>query len=313
MENNSINDLQRAHENGLLKTPNNNERKKNKFSVTPYLLISPFLISFLIFFGFPAVYSLILSFYRYRGYGSANFVGFDNYIALLTYPTFWLAVWNTVFYLIAHTVPVMILAFLLAIILSNKVMKKIQKFYKPIIFLPQVTAIVAAAMVWRVILSGRDGVLNHLLGTKIQFIEDPRFMKWSVVLLIVWRSTSWFMVVFLAGLTTISDEINDAAMIDGASGIRRLWHITIPMMMPIFMFSFIIDAINSLKLFTEPTVLIAANVFPPVQSATILNMLVNNLNGGSFGTAAAVGWILFVMIFLVTQLLYRFFKERTEV
>lgn len=196
METNGIENLQRAPENGSLRTPNNNGRKKSKFPVMPYLLISPFLISFLIFFAFPAVYSLILSFYNYRGYGSANFVGFDNYVALLTYPTFWTAVWNTIFYLIVHTVPVMVLAFILALILSNKFMKKVQRFYKPIIFLPQVTAIVAASMIWRVILSGRDGVLNHLLGTKIQFIEDPRFMKWSVVLLIVWRATSWFMVVY---------------------------------------------------------------------------------------------------------------------
>ena len=286
---------------------------KKKFRISklaPYLFIRPFLISFIIFFAVPSLYSLILSLFKYKGYGGMKFVGFDNYLSLLQYGTFWKAIGNTLFIYVVHIIPVMVISFLLAVALnSGRVF--LSRYVKGILFLPQITSVVATALIFRILLSTRTGVINSVLGTKIPFIEDPRFMKWSIVALVIWRSIGWFMVIFLAGLTTIDESVNDAAAIDGANAFRRMIHITIPIMKPIFMFAFVMETISSFKFYTESTLLItggqSSNI--PTASMTIMNLLTTNINGGAFGMASAVGWILFLMILVVSLIQFRIFKE----
>ena len=286
---------------------------KKKFRISklaPYLFIMPFLISFIIFFAVPSLYSLIFSLFKYKGYGGMKFVGFDNYLSLLQYGTFWKAIGNTLFIYVVHIIPVMVISFLLAVALnSGRVF--LSRYVKGILFLPQITSVVATALIFRILLSTRTGVINSVLGTKIPFIEDPRFMKWSIVALVIWRSIGWFMVIFLAGLTTIDESVNDAAAIDGANAFRRMIHITIPIMKPIFMFAFVMETISSFKFYTESTLLItggqSSNI--PTASMTIMNLLTTNINGGAFGMASAVGWILFLMILVVSLIQFRIFKE----
>ena len=286
---------------------------KKKFRISklaPYLFIMPFLISFIIFFAVPSLYSLILSLFKYKGYGGMKFVGFDNYLSLLQYGTFWKAIGNTLFIYVVHIIPVMVISFLLAVALnSGRVF--LSRYVKGILFLPQITSVVATALIFRILLSTRTGVINSVLGTKIPFIEDSRFMKWSIVALVIWRSIGWFMVIFLAGLTTIDESVNDAAAIDGANAFRRMIHITIPIMKPIFMFAFVMGTISCFKFYTESTLLItggqSSNI--PTASMTIMNLLTTNINGGAFGMASAVGWILFLMILVVSLIQFRIFKE----
>lgn len=286
---------------------------KTKIKVSklaPYFFIMPFLISFIIFFAVPSLYSLILSLFKYKGYGDMKFVGFDNYLSLLQYGTFWKAIGNTLFIYVVHIIPVMVISFLLAVALnSGRVF--LTRYVKGILFLPQITSVVATALIFRILLSTRTGVINSMLGTKIPFIEDPRYMKWSIVILVIWRSIGWFMVIFLAGLTTIDESVNDAAAIDGANAFQRMIHITIPIMKPIFMFAFVMETISSFKFYTESTLLItggqSSNI--PTASMTIMNLLTTNINGGAFGMASAVGWILFLMILVVSLVQFRIFKE----
>jgi ABC-type sugar transport system permease subunit len=281
--------------------------------LVPYVFISPFVISFLVFFIIPSLYSLFLSFCSYKGFGKARFVGVHNYISLFKYSTFWEAVGNTLFYFVYHFIPVMIISFLLAVALNSPLLHRMQKIYKPLIFLSQLVAAVAAALVWRIIFSTQYGVINELLGTRIPFLEDVGIMKWSVVILIVWKSIGWYVVIYLAGLTTINGEIDDATRIDGASLIQRLLYVTIPIMKPIFLFAFLMDSIDSFKIFSEPNVLISGNTIAPPTVAPIMNILTANINGGNFGMASAVGWLLFLMIFIISMLQYRLFKERRDV
>ena len=279
--------------------------------IAPYLFISPFLISFIAFFAFPSVYSLILSFYRYKGYGSATFVGVNNYIALLTYGQFWQTVKNTGFYYLIHLIPIMVIPFLLAIAMNSK-LSILKKFTKSTIFLPQIVSVVAAALVFRIMMSTRYGMINQMLGTQIPFLEDEKLMKWSVTIMFIWRGIGWFLVVFLAGLTTIDAELSDAVAIDGANKRQEIFFITIPMMKPIFLFCFVMDTITSLKLFVEPNLLLASSssVGAPQMGETIMNQLTLNINNGSFGMASAVGWILFLIILVVSFVQFRFFEER---
>jgi len=280
--------------------------------IVPYIFILPFIVSFFIFFAAPAIYSFILSFFSYKGYGNASFIGFSNYISLLNYNTFWLSVRNTLFYFIIHTIPVMIFAFLLAVAMQSRLIGKMHGIYKPILFLPQVVPIIASSLVWRIMFATQYGAINQILGTNIPFIEDPRYMKWSVIALIVWRSTGWDMVIYLTGLTTISDEIGDSTRIDGANALQRIIYVTIPMMKPIFLFAFIIDAIGSFKIFAEPNVLIfsVGGIISEPEAIPIMNVLVQNINGANFGMASATGWLLFVMVLIVSLIQFKFFSSK---
>ncbi|MCS7461454.1 sugar ABC transporter permease [Paenibacillus doosanensis] len=270
----------------------------------PYIFITPFILSFFVFFLFPAVYALVLSFYKYKGYGTASFVGVDNYVSLLTYGTFWLSVKNTLFYLVGHLVPVMVISFLLAVAIHSKLVKW-KAVFKPLIFLPQIMASVAAALIWKVIFSTHSGVINNLLGTQYGFLEDPSLMKWSVVVLIIWRAVGWFMVIFLAGLTTVGEEVQEAATIDGANGWQRMVYITVPLMKPIFLFAFLMNTIHSLKIYNEPNLLVGGGLTSVPAVAPIMNILTDNIRSGNFGMASAVGWILFVMIYIVSIIQYK--------
>lgn len=268
--------------------------------ITPYLFIAPFIISFLLFFAFPALYSLVLSFFKYKGYGAAKFVGFNNYKTLLKYSAFWKAIRNTLFYFLGHIVPVMVGAFVSALILSSKRMQRVQKIFKPLLFLPQVVPVMATALVFRVIFATHTGVINQMLNLSVPWLEDTTLMRLCVLVLVIWRSTGWFMVIFLAGLTTINADLYEAATLDGATFFQHTIRITLPLMKPIFLFAFIMDAISSFKLYTEVNVMIAGTANAPTDAATIMNMITQNLENGNFGGASAAGWLLFIMIAVVS-------------
>lgn len=292
-------------------------KKRNSVAniLAPYLFISPFIISFFIFFVFPAAYSLFLSFHSYRGFGEARFVGLDNYRAILSFPVFWQSVQNTFIYFAGHFIPTMVISFALALLFHSKLLGWMNKIVKPLVFLPQITAVVASALIWRTVL-GRSGVVNQLLGFEVPFLTDFHFWgKISIVILITWRAIGWYMVVFLAGLTTISEELTDAAKVDGAKTWQTLYYITIPLMRPIFMFAFMINAIGAIRMFAEPNILFTqggAGAVTPHQVQPVMNVLVSNINGGQFGMAAATGWIIFIMIFTISMIQFKLFSRKRD-
>ena len=275
----------------------------------PYLFIAPFLISFLLFFAFPAAYSFVLSFYKYKGYGTATFVGLKNYISLLNYSAFWKSIRNTLYYFLMHIIPVMAGAFISALVLSSKRMHRVQKLFKPLLFLPQVVPVMATALTFRIIFATHTGVINQMMNLSVPWLEDAVLMRLCVVALVVWRSTGWFMVIFLAGLTTINSDLYEASTLDGATYLQQTVHITLPLMKPIFLFAFIMDAISSFKIYTEVNVMIAGTANAPTDAASIMNMITQNLENGNFGTASAAGWLLFILIAVISVIEQRLLRS----
>ena len=267
----------------------------------PYLFVLPFLLSFLIFFLYPAIYSLVMSFMRYKGYGNMTFVGLDNYKRLFTYQAMWNCLLNTLQYFFFSFVPVMIISFLLAVAMHSRLVGRFQKIYKPLVFLPQVCAVVASALVFKVIFGTQVGVINQVFHTEINFLGNTQLMKIPVISMLVWRQIGWYFIIFLSGLTTINSEVLEAAKVDGATSVQTLFHVTIPMMKPIFKLAFITYAIGALKLYTEPNLILAKEEAPLVV-APYVNMITTNISGGIFGMACAAGWILVVLIMLITLL-----------
>lgn len=131
-------------------------------------------------------------------------------------------------------------------------------------------------------------------------MTDPAWMRWTVVTLLSWRGIGWYFIIYLSGLTTIGEDITEAASIDGASGLQNLWHIILPMMKPTFMVAFITNAIGSFKIYTEPNLLLAQNYDPSMKVAPYINLIINSMSGGQFGMAAAAGWILVAVILVLT-------------
>ena len=282
------------------------KQKKKKASKAPYVFLLPFIVVYLATFLFPALYSLVLSFYKYKGYGTAKFVGFNNYKSLLNYSTMWKCLGNTLFYFIMSYIPTMLISFCLAVLVRSKTLKRFQRFYKPIIFMPQICAVVAASLIFQIIFGGDVGVINQLLGTKIPFLTDLKYMKWPVVVLITWRGIGWYFIIFLAGLTTISEDVEEAALVDGATPFQKMIHVILPLMRPTFMLTSITYAIGSLKLYTEPNVLLSRTE-APLQVAPYINIVTTNVNGGNFGMASAAGWLLVILIIVCTLLQLKFF------
>ena len=284
--------------------------KKKKGNLVPYLFIAPFVISFLIFFAYPAIYSLVLSFFNYKGYGTAKFIGFKNYTSLLKYSAFWKSIKNTLFYFLMHLIPVMGLAFVFANMLHSDRLGRIRNVLKPVLFMPQVIPIMASVLTFRVIFATNTGAINQMLNLNIKWLEDTAVMRWVVIIYSVWRSTGWFMIIFLAGLTTIDPSLYEAAKLDGASNLQSTFRVTLPLMRPIFVFAFIMDAISSFKIYTEVNVLISGIGDAPTDAAPIMNMVTNNMKNGKFGMASAAGWILFIIILGIS--LVEFIMQRDK-
>ena len=280
------------------------QKRKRKIKRIPYLFISPFFFIFIFFFLYPAFYSLYLSLTKFSGFGSPRFVGIENYRILFQYDFFWQAVANTFFYVIAGIVPGITLSFLLAVLIHSRYVKW-KTFYKICIYLPQTLATVAASLIFIVILGTNTGVINSLFHTRIPFLENPEYTRWAVVAVITWRGIGWYLLIYLAGLSNIDTEVIESARIDGANAFGMLLKITIPLMRPIFSYTIVIGTINSLKIYTEPKVLLSTVAALPVSVQPVVAMLVNNVQGGVFGMASAIGWVLFVLIFTVYMILYK--------
>jgi len=281
--------------------------------IAPYAFVAPFVISFVIFFLLPSIVSVVLSFARYNGYTPIQWVGFQNYTALFTSPYFQQAIRNTLFYWLVPLVPLLGIAMLLALAVRSKLVKW-GRVYKPLIFLPQVMAPVAAGLVWRVMLTN-NGIVDSVAHANINWLENPGAMKWGVVLLLLWRGIGWYFIVFLAGLTGIPDDLLEAANIDGATALQRFRRIILPLLRPTILFAVVIDTIASLQLFTEPSVLLggaSGNLSASPSATPVMNQVVQSIDNGQLGLAAAVGWLMFIAIGVFSLVQFRLLRGQNR-
>jgi ABC-type sugar transport system permease subunit len=207
----------------------------------------------------------------------------------------------------------MIVSFVTAYMLHSKLLSRVQGIYKPLLFIPQIIPTIATSLIWRIILSKDYGVINQLLGTSIDFLNDSLLRKLAVVVLLTWRDCGWYMVVFLAGLTTINDEISDASRIDGTNAFQHITKITLPIMRPIFLFAFIINSIGSLRLYTEPNILLPTGsqaILSNPDAMPVMNILAIKLVGADFGGAAATGWLVFILVAAMSALWFKVFRDK---
>lgn len=267
---------------------------------TGLLYISPWIAGLLIFTGYPFLYSLYLSFTDWKGIGDKSFVGFDNYTRMFgDDPLFMKSVWNTAFYTIFAVPGGMIIAFLLALLLNQRV--RLMPIFRMAFYLPSVTAGVATAVLWIHIL-GPDGAVNKLLG--VFGIEGPNWFgstTWAMpgLILMSFWSVGQNMVIYLAALQSVPDDLYDAAEIDGANSWQRTRHVTFPMITPAVFLTMILGIINSFQTFT--VALIITNGGPNDATTFVLLHIYNNaFRYFQLGYASAMAWVLFLILLVFT-------------
>lgn len=222
-------------------------RKRNEF-VWGWVFILPTMIGLTVLNLIPIVRTLYQSFFKTGDFGKGNtYVGFSNYIKLFHDSEVWQALFNTVKYAVIE-VPVSIaIALVLAALLNQK--SRGRSTYRTIFFLPMVAAPAAIAMVWRWLYNTQYGLINHLLGTKISWISDPKIALYSVAVIGIWSIIGYNMVLFIAGLQDVPRTYYEAAEIDGATGIMQFFHITVPLISPTIFFVSITRIIGAFQVF----------------------------------------------------------------
>jgi ABC-type sugar transport system permease subunit len=286
----------------------------NKRVYTPYLLIAPTFILFTIFFLMPLFYSFILTMFEWNGFSvDKTFVGFSNYIRLFGDEKFINAIKNTFTYL-AFTVPLSVSISLVLSYLMNESLKGFQ-ILKGIYFLPHIVSLVAVGVVWAwIFLPDRYGLLNSILsvfGVDVKmWLADPDLAMAALVVIGVWKSIGYNMVIFIAGLLTIPRTLYEAAEIDGANSVQKFFRVTLPLLKPTIFFVMVSSSIYSLFQIFD-IVKVTTNGGPIGRT----EMLVTYLYKVGFveyemGYASAIAFVLFILTVLITIVQKKFVEEK---
>ncbi len=271
--------------------------------------IAPALIAIAVFFAIPMVSALVLSLTDFDIYALADlrnlrFVGFENYERLLTNPLFWGAMRNTgLFALIG--VPLSIAASLAAAVILNARVVKWRPIWRVMFFAPYVTTLVATAVLWNYLLHTRYGVINWAITSlglpAVDWLGNPSTSIPAILIFVVWKIFGYNMLIFLAVLQTVPDDLYEAARIDGAGPWKSFRHVTLPAIAPTLLLVSIISIAGFFQLFAEPYVMTQGG--PAQSTVTVLYfMYEEGFKWWNLGSASAVAFILFVCILAVTLL-----------
>jgi multiple sugar transport system permease protein len=269
------------------------------------------------FFLLPVVAGLALSFTDFDLYALASldnlrFVGLANYADLLRTPLFWQALGNTLYFVLVG-VPLSIGVSLGAALLLNSPLARAQAFFRTALFAPVVTTLVAVAVVWRYLFHTRYGLVNEALATfgldPVDWLGDPRWSMPTVILLAVWKNFGYNMVILLAALQAIPRELYEAARMDGATIPQQFRHVTLPSLGPTLSMVSILTVAGYFQLFAEPYVMTEGG---PLRStySVLYFMFEQGFKWWNLGVASAVAFLLFGLVFLATEGLWRLSRTR---
>jgi len=273
-------------------------------AIAGYLFISPWIIGFLVFVLFSIGMAFYVSLTKWDMISDKVWVGFGNYSAMLGESLFWQALKVTLLYAIFSVPLGVAVGFMIALLLNQRL--RGLSFWRTVYYLPAVLSGVAVSLMWMWVLNPNFGVINLMLSyigiNGPGWFTDPAWALPSLVLMSLWGAGAG-MVIYLAGLQGIPTELYESAQIDGAGPLRKFWNITVPMVSPVLFFNVIMGTIGSFQTFTEAYVV--TNGGP--KNATLLYSLYLYTNAFKYfkmGYASALAWVLFLIILLLTLLLF---------
>jgi putative chitobiose transport system permease protein len=281
--------------------------------LTPFLFLVPGVIILGAFIFYPMLNAIWLSFTNYNIVAEADFIGLENYKELFSDALFWKVLGQTLLYLVIVVPALVILPIFLAILVNQQV--KGIGFFRSAYYVPVVTSMVVVGIAWKWVYADK-GILNYILES-VGLISEP--VNWltstttsifAVMVVTIWKGLGYYMVIYLAGLQSISDDLYEAAEIDGASKWKQIWHITIPLLMPSIMIVTIMSSISAMKVFEEIYVMTGGG---PLNSSKTLVFYIYEeaFDKLQMGYASAAGVILFVitLIFSVINITFMSKKE----
>ena len=276
----------------------------------PYLFVSPFLLLFSVFLLYPMARSLYLSLHRTAGTSAVEFIALGHYRYILTDNLFWLACLNTVVFATLF-LSIQIPASLALAMLLNSRLVRFRNAFRFAFFSSHVVGGVFVAILFRLLMAPRQGLINKLLGalpgigSETNWLGDPWFARPAIVIAALWLTIGWGMVYVLAALQAVDPELYEAAEVDGAGHWSRFWNVTLPSIRPVLAFLALVGTIAALSLFELPYVFFQGSG-PKMAGLTIVMYLYEQgFQAGDIGFAAAVGWILVVLIAVVSVLQVR--------
>ncbi len=284
----------------------------NVNKLTPYLFLLPALLAFGVTAFLPIIQAFYLSLTNYDFITKPSFIGWQNYINLWSDRLFWQVLVNTLIYLIV-AVPLLIIIPLFLAILVNQKLRGMQ-FFRVIYYFPVVISVVVAGLAWKWIYA-ENGLLNYfvsILGSifngqiiKINWLTDPKTAIFAVIAVTVWKGLGYYMVIYLAGLQSVPQDLYEAAAIDGSDGWLKHFDITIPLLQPYIILVAVMSSISAMKVFEE--VFIMSRGGPANSTKTIVYYLYEKgFTSLEMGYASAIGIVIFVGIFLVSVVTFRF-------
>ena len=277
----------------------------------------PALIVIALFFAVPVLAALALSLtdfdiYALSDLDNLRFVGLGNYVNLLHEPLFWKALGNT-FYFVIVGVPLSIAVSLGAALLLQSKLGRFKPFFRTAFFAPVVTTVVAVAVIWRYLFHTKYGLVNWGLGgvgiDPIDWLGDPNWAMPTIILFAVWKNFGYNMIIFIAGLQAIPEDLYEAARIDGASSWSQFRHVTLPLLGPVLLLVGILTMAGYFQLFAEPYVMTQGGPLESTVSVLYL-MYEQGFKWWNLGAASAVAFVLFVLMAGITSGLLWFARRR---
>lgn len=279
--------------------------------IIPYLFVSPFFVGYAIFYLYPVLWALYLSFFQKVGIaGDARFVGIDNYIRLLDDTLFIKALVNTSYYAAGSIFLIVPAALGLALVLTIRHLR-LREFFRLFFFSPIITSGVVVAIIFGLVFNEEYGLLNNYilapLGLDmVRWLREPVWIMPAIIIMGLWRFTGLNALYFMAGLQNIPPEVKEAAIIDGANRWQLFRHIILPLLRPVLIFVMTFAIIGSYNLFGEPAVLLGSE--GGASNAGLFMTMYLYLTGFrflKFGYAAAIGYALALIILVLTLIQLR--------
>ena len=277
-----------------------------------WAFVAPALALIGVFFFVPVLAGLFLSFTDFDIYAigrpdTARFMGLENYRQVLSNPLFWQALGNTFLFVVLGG-PLSVLTSLVAALLVSAKRVRYPGLFRSIFFMPVVTTLVAVAIVWRYLYHPQYGLLNWALGAvgihPVDWLGDPHWAMFAIILMAVWKNFGYNMLIFIAGLQSIPEDLYEAAHLDGAGGWAQFRHVTLPSLAPTFLFVGVMTMLGNFQLFSEPYVMTQGG---PLKATTTVVMLMYEygFRWWRMGMAAALAFVLFVIMLLGTLIQMR--------
>jgi multiple sugar transport system permease protein len=282
----------------------------NRKKILPYLLVSPYLVHFILFVAFPVGFSIVLTFHKWNIISPMEYTGFNNYVRLFNDKTFLRSIGNTLIFLVIHIPLQIIFALFLAEILNQKI--KLRGAFRGAFFLPVIVSGVVVTILWQQLYGYDSGLLNRLLTGiglgKIGWLTDPDIAMASIAVMATWKNVGLYIILFLVGLQTVPAQYYEAADLEGATHLQKFFKITLPMINPTIFMVVILSTIGGFSLFIEPYVMTGGGPLNSTISA-VLYIYKQGFFYYHMGYAATLG-LFFAFIILAVVMIQKKFIEK---